>query len=177
MKKQTRVSKKNWTGTNLESLMDILAGKDGVARQKARKLLVVMGKPAVPSLIRALQNSKSDHLRWEAAKTLGAIGDARAIPQLVKSLEDSDQDVAWLAAEALRKFKKVAWPTLLRVLIRDKSGSVSLHQGAHHVLRDQKEDGFNDLLATLRNALESSTVPESITVAAYDIFKRMKAKS
>ena len=36
---------------------------------------MALGKPAVPSLIRTLQNSKEDHVRWEAAKTLGAIGD------------------------------------------------------------------------------------------------------
>lgn len=157
--------------------MDTLASKDGVTRQKARKSLVALGKPAVPSLTQTLQNSGLDHVRWEAVKALGAIGDARAIPSLVKALEDSDPDVAWLAAEALRKFKKVAWPPLLRVLIRSGSDSVLLRQGAHHILRNQKEVGFNGLLATLTEALVFSTVPESTTVAAYEILKRMKAKS
>ena len=150
------MSKQKWTGTNLESLMDLLASKNGATRQKARKSLVAMGKPAVSSLTRILQNSRVDQIRWEAAKTLGAIGDTRAIPSLVKALEDSDSDVTWLAAEALRNFKKVAWPQLLRALIKSKPDSVLLRQGAHHVFRNQKEDGFNDLLATLRTALESS---------------------
>lgn len=73
-------------GTNLESLMDMLASKDGMTRQKARKSLVALGKPAVSSLVRALQKSESDQLRWEAAKALGAIGDPRSIPRLVKAL-------------------------------------------------------------------------------------------
>ena len=171
------MSKQKWTGTNLESLLDLLASKNGATRQKARKSLVAMGKPAVSSLTRILQNSRVDHIRWEAAKTLGAIGDTRAIPSLVKALEDSDSDVTWLAAEALRNFKKVAWPQLLRALIKSKPDSVLLRQGAHHVFRNQKEDGFNDLLATLRTALESSSASESTPFAASNILKRLKAKS
>jgi HEAT repeat protein len=161
---------------DLESLMGTLESKDGATRQRARKSLATLGKPAVSSLTRALQNSELDHVRWEAAKTLSAIGDSTAIPSLVRALEDSDPDVAWSAAEALRKFKKIAWSSLLRALMKSGADSVLLRHGAHHVFRNQKMDGFNDLLAALTSALESSTVPESTTVAAYDILKRMKAK-
>jgi HEAT repeat protein len=171
------MSKQILTGTNLESLIDLLANKNAATRMKARKSLVALGKPAVPSLIRTLQKSEEDHIRWEAAKTLGAIGDPRAIPSLVKALEDSDQGVVWLAAEALGKFKKIAWPPLLRALVKSEKDSVSLRLGAHHVLRKQKEDGFNDLLSTLRTALESSTASESTPFAASNLLKRMKTKS
>jgi hypothetical protein len=175
--RRKNVRKQILNGTDLKSLMEMLAGKDSATRQKARNSLVALGKPAVSSLTRVLRNSKSDHVRWEAAKTLGAIGDAGAIPSLVKALEDRDHDVAWLAAEALRDFKMAAWPSLLRGLVKRGSDSVSLRHGAHHVLRNQKEDGFNDLLASLSDALESSTLPESTTVAANDLLKRMKEKS
>lgn len=165
------------SGTNIKLLMDILKSKNGANRQKARRSLVALGRPAVASLTQALQNSKLDHVRWEAAKALGAIGDTKAISPLVKVLEDSDPDVAWLAAEALRQFKKAAWPPLLRLLIKRGSDSALLRQRAHHVLRSQKENGFDDLLASLREDLESSTVQESTPVAAYAILKRMKRKS
>ena len=165
------------TGTNLESLMDMLASKKGAIRMKARKSLVVLGKLAVPLLIRVLQNSKFDHLRWEAAKSLGVIGDVKSIPSLVKALEDSDIDVAWLAAKALQKFKKAAWPALLHALTKCKEDSVSLRNGAHHVLVDQKEDGFNDLLRNLSVALKSSAAPELTVIAADELLKRMKAKN
>jgi len=154
--------------------MDLLADKEPAVRLKARNSLVDMGKPAVSSLTGALRNSKLEHVRWEAVKTLGEIGDIRAIPSLVKALEDSDSDVNWLAAEALKNFKKVAWPTLLRALIKSNPDSVLLRQGVHHVLRNQKEDGFNDLLATLRIALESNSAPESTPSAASDILNRLK---
>jgi hypothetical protein len=165
-----------WSNTNVEFLMDMLTSENGATRQKAWRSLVALDTTAVSSLSWALRNSSLDHLRWEAAKTLGAIGDRRAIPSLVKALEDSDPDVTWLAAEALKKFKKAAWPSLLRVLVKSDSESVLLRQGAHHVLRNQKEDGFNDLLKTLTKALESSTAQESTPLAASDILNRMKVK-
>ena len=151
------MSKQKMTGTNIESLMDMLASKNSVTRQRARKSLVTLGKPAVLSLTRALKNSKLNHLRWEAAKTLGAIGDTKAIPSLVQALEDSDMDVTWLAAEGLRKFKKAAWSKLLRALIKSGEDSVLLRHGVHHVLKFQKEEGFNDLLKALTKALESNS--------------------
>ena len=171
------MSKQKRAGINVKALMDTLKSENGAHRQKARKALVTLGRRAVPLLTQALQNSRLDQVRWEAAKTLGAIGDTRAITPLVKALEDIDPDVAWLAAEALRKFRKVAWPPLLRVLIKRGSVSALLRQRAHHILRNQQEDGFNDLLATLRTDLESNTLQESTPLAAYDILKRMKVKS
>ncbi len=165
------------TGTNIEALMDMLASKDGVIRQKAREALVAQGKPAVSSLIQALQNSRLDQVRWEAAKALGSINDTRSLPSLVKALEDSNHDVAWLAADALKTYRMAAWPPLLQALIRSGSDPVELRKGAHHVLVDQKEDGFNDLLATLLKALESSSAPESSSVAAHEILKRMNVKA
>jgi len=56
-------------------LTELLASEDGMIRQKARKTLVALGKPAVPSLVQALQSSRVDQARWEAAKALAAIGD------------------------------------------------------------------------------------------------------
>jgi HEAT repeat protein len=165
------------TGTNIESLMDLLGNNDGTIRQNAREALVTLGKPAVASLTQALQDSNSDQVRWEAAKALGGINDAGSIPPLVKALEDKNSDVAWVAADALKLFKKAAWPSLLRALIRSKSDSVALRKGAHHVLVDQKEEGFSDLLAALLQALESSSAPESSAVAANEILKRMDVKA
>lgn len=171
------MNKQKGTGTNLESLMDMLASKDGVIRQNAREALVTLGKPAVSSLTQALLNSSSVQVRWEAAKALGSINDTRSIAPLVKALEDSDPDVAWLAADALMPYKKTAWPPLLQALINSRSDSVLLRKGAHHVLVDQKEDGFNELLTTLLKALESSSAPESSAAAAHDILKKMNVKA
>ena len=170
------MSAKKRIDRNLVSLIDMLASEDGATRLKARKLLVAIGKPAVAPLRRSLQESEVDHVRWEAVKALGGIGDPGAIPPLVKALQDRDPDVRWLAAEALRKFKRVAWPPLLRALIRGGPDSVLLRETAHHVLRNQKENGYNDVLATLTKALVSSSAPISTKVAAYDFLRRIQSK-
>jgi hypothetical protein len=169
------MSRQVQTKANLESLIRTLASKDGLARQKARHSLVRAGRPAVPLLIQALQESPVDQVRWEAAKALGMMGDASAIPVLVQALEDHDADVAWLAAEALQKFKKAAWPALLHALIQYGAGSSALRQGAHHVFRRQREPGFEDLIAALLKALETETLPEATTTAAHQILERMDA--
>jgi hypothetical protein len=44
-------------------------------------------------------------------------------------------------------------------------------------LRNQEGDGFNDVLAALLKALESSTVPVATVVAANDFLKRMEAET
>lgn len=165
---------RKYTETEIESYMDLLLSRDGATRESARKSLVRVGKPAVIPLTRALQHSGSDQFRWEAAKTLGEIGDSSGIPVLVSALEDRNHDVAWLAAEALKKFKKIAWLPLLNTLIKKGSDSIQLRQGVHHVLRNQNEEGFADLLRKLTKALESGSVPETSAGAAHDILKRMK---
>jgi HEAT repeat protein len=165
--------KRNGMYLELESLVDMLASKDGMVREKAREVLVSMGKPAVSSLTQALKHSGQDQVRWEAAKALGSIGDTRAIPSLVTALKDCNPDVAWLAAEGLIKFEKHAWPPLLRALISDGAKSVLLRQGAHHVLLNQHEHGFRDLLKILETDLECNTMPEMTLNAARDILKKM----
>ena len=78
MSEQTSLIKKNRSGIDPEFLMDKLASKNNLTREKAREALIALGKPAVPSLIRTLENSELNHLRWEAAKILGSIEDKRA---------------------------------------------------------------------------------------------------
>lgn len=171
------MKKQESTGTDLGSLMEALEGKEGMSRQKARESLVTLGNRAVPSLANALQNCELKQVRWEAAKALRAILEAKSIPQLVNALEDSESDVAWLAAEALTEFKKVAWPELMRALVERGPQSITLRRGAHHVLGKQKEDGFDDLLISLREALESTNDPGSLTIPADALLDRMQAKA
>jgi hypothetical protein len=162
---------------NIQFLTKLLENDDDVVRRKARKSLVLMGKKATPSLLAVLENSKIYKARWEAAKALGSINDARAIHALVIALEDEESDVAWLAAKALEKFGKAAWVELFQALVKRGSESIQLQHGAHHILRKQEEEGLNDLLENLRKALQSVSVPESISLAAYNILMRMKKTS
>jgi HEAT repeat protein len=165
------------TGISTQSLVNLLESEDEKVRTRARKSLVTIGKQAVPNLLPVLENSKIYKARWEAAKALSEIGDMKSIPILVKALEDPESDVAWLVAKTLEKFRKAAWPQLLHALVDRGSKSVLLQHGAHHILRKQKVEGFNDLLDILRKSLESGAVPESISPAAYQMLERMKKQA
>ncbi|MDK9699005.1 MAG: HEAT repeat domain-containing protein [bacterium] len=160
--------------TQVRSLMKSLTSDDGMLREHARESLITLGKPAVSPLIRALLCSKSDQVRWESSKALGAINDTRSIRPLVRALHDSNPDVAWLAAEGLLQFQMKAWPPLLRALLKNEPNSNLLRLGAHHVFASQSDNRFNDLLATLTLALEPSGSRESTIITAYEILKRMR---
>ncbi len=162
------------SGKSTQSLANLLNSEDDKVRTKARKSLVVIGKQAVLPLSFVLENSKIYKARWEAAKALSEIRDIKSIPVLVKALEDPASDVAWLAAKTLKKFKKAAWPELLLALKKRGAESALLRDGAHHILRDQKMEGYNDLLDLLREALEKSSSPEATLLAAFNILERMK---
>ncbi len=157
----------------IELLISMLTNTDSLMRQTMRVALISIGEPAVPQLITALQTSKSEIVRWEIAKALGVMLDERSIPALVASLNDASIDIAWLSAEALAKFKKRAWPTLLRALIKDGSKSILLRRGAHHVLRNQNDEEYNELLNTLRKVLEKETVPAGSFAVASKILAQM----
>ncbi len=154
--------------------INLLASKDLKERKKARLILIDKGKKAVPYLIDALKHSEVYKVRWEAAKALGEISDVDSIPILIIALNDSESDVAWLAGEALKNFKKAAWKELLEAVIDRGAESIKLRYGAHHVFRNQKEEGYNDLLTTLRKTLVTFTIAESIALAAYKILAKLR---
>jgi HEAT repeat protein len=160
----------------IETLVEGLARAEGMGLKRARLSLVALGKSAVPALCEALRNSEASKVRWEAAKALGAIGDAAAASVLVGALEDNDADVAWLAAEALRKMKAAAWPDLLRALVERGSVSAALRRGAHHALWKQKDKDYDDQLGSLKKALEFDTVPESTPLEARAFLSQLEDK-
>jgi HEAT repeat protein len=85
---------------SIRVLTDSLCSKDPVGRWRTRMALVDMGQRAVPSLIEVLEHA-DECMRWEAAKVLSDIGDARAAPGMVRALEDRSFGCRWLAAEGL----------------------------------------------------------------------------
>jgi HEAT repeat protein len=158
------------TGDNeIAELLDSLASKDGIIRQHAREKLENIGKPAVMTLIVALDDHR-DQVRWEAAKTLVVIADHRAAPALVKHLQDEDFDVRWLAAEALIALQEEALPTLLGEL-ELHSNSIRLREGAHHVLKKLKNEQVALIVKPVLEALNKLepelTVPVAVKTALY----------
>lgn len=156
----------------ISSLVGTLTSADGVGRHAACVQLEEIGPPAVPALIAALQ-SPSEHARWEAAKALGEIRDARAAPTLVKTLEDEKAAIRWLAATALINLGGDALVPLLQGL-EGHSDSIWFRDGARHVLRSLIREGVADealpVLETLENIVPCIEAP----VAAYHVLQDLR---
>jgi HEAT repeat protein len=158
---------------HLQTLIAALAHDDPVERYRARETLVAIGRPAVKPLIELLSDARS-HVRWEAAKALGPIGDPAAAAALVNALEDRDGDVRWLAAAGLIKLGCSGLHPLL-IALRDRPDSDWLRDGAHHV--------FHDLVGRLpfrlaRSMLAALDHPEPQMVvpqAAYEALKALES--
>ncbi len=129
-----------------------LRSRDGSVRKKARETLTSMGKRVVRQLIPLLKDP-DDNVRWEATKALASIADARVAPELVTALEDRTFGVRWLAAEGLIAMDREALVPLLEALI-ERSNSVWLRGGAHHVLHDLANGDLEDLLTPIVAALD-----------------------
>lgn len=162
--------------SEIPALMAMLAHKDGLIRKKGREGLEALGRPAVAPLCEALLTAKDHHVRWAAAKALGTLRDPDSAPALVDALEDRNSDVSWLAAVALENLGQEAWRPLLQGLIDRGVESVALREGAHHVFSKQKAPGFDDLLDTIREALEFGELTEAGGIAASEMLKRLRDK-
>jgi HEAT repeat protein len=157
----------------INTLIVGLRAKDGMVRQKARRRLVAMGKPAVPFLTKLLQDAR-EQTRWEAAKALGAIADPEASKALTSAMEDEDFDVRWLAAEALIRLGRDGLPSLLRALA-ERSNSVWLRDGAHHVLTSLSKKRMKILLKPMLSALAKVDPEIDVPVAARALLNDLKA--
>jgi HEAT repeat protein len=151
-KEKVRPKRKRSFGPRLDPLINALHSKDGEERRQGRLSLVSVGPEALEPLIEML-NDPDHEVRWEAAKALGEIADPWSAPALVEILGDADFDIRWLAAEGLIALGKAGLEPILEALV-NKSDSVYLREGAHHVMYDLAHKGFRDQLAPVMAALD-----------------------
>jgi HEAT repeat protein len=160
---------------DIHDLIAVLTDTNPVDRKHAREALVSIGKPALDPLIRLL-NDHRPHVRWEAVKALGSIGDQVAVPALVGALEDEDGDVRWLAAEGLIDFGLEAVQPLLSALAC-RSCSSDLLESAHHVLCAlNNRRGLSKPVKSVLAALNGTTPRLAIHLAAYRALNAIRAK-
>lgn len=152
-----RLAMSQWLGfykidPTIQSLVISLSSNDDIVRIHSRNSLVKIGKPAVPQLIEALRHG-GHWLRWEAAKTLGEIGDPSAASALVQGLKDEEFDVGWLAAEGLIKMKAGGIEPLLHALMAE-ADLPRLREGAHHVIRELIKGELKEYLTPVLSAMD-----------------------
>ncbi|MGA2254466.1 MAG: HEAT repeat domain-containing protein [Thermoguttaceae bacterium] len=160
----------------IRELIAALASSSPVTRKKARKALVALGGPAVPALIQLLSH-RQPHVRWEAAKALGAVADPIAASALVNALEDRDGDVRWLAAEGLAALGQDALQPLLAALI-ERNERDWLCEGAHHICHALvKKKALAPILRPLLAVLEKHECEFAVPAAAYAALSRLRDSS
>lgn len=123
-----------------DALLAHLSDWDPRSRHQARQALVHMGKGALPLLIEKLSD-RDWHVRWEAVKALGEIGDPATAAPMVRLLQDDDTSVRWAAMGSLIELGRAAVEPLLLTLTRDFQ-SARLRQGAHHILHTFNSRGL-----------------------------------
>ena len=162
--------------SNMHELLIRLGSTNGMEREKAREALVEIGRDSIDFLMELLSHPKHIY-RWEAIKTLEEIADPISIPLLIQALEDDKGDVRWIAAKGLIKLGALSIKPLLKIL-EEKSDSVFILAGAHHVFFDLKEKkllpkGFPT--AKLLSVLKNPEWAESVKPLAYQILNNLKS--
>ncbi|MEB3323296.1 MAG: HEAT repeat domain-containing protein [Synechococcaceae cyanobacterium] len=113
-------------------LIAALASPRAARRHDARLALEAIGNPAVGHLIQGLGDMKNE-VRSEAIRALGNIGDAEAVPALIRELEDESSACRWLAAESLATIGAASLAPLLE-LLAEGVDSFEVRRGVLHVL-------------------------------------------
>ncbi len=92
----------------------------------------------------------------------------------MRHLEDRKVGVRWLAAEALVAIGRPALRPLLEALLQ-RSASLELREGAHHVLHDllpRKHFGF---VVPVLEALECPAPELRVPLAAQEVLERLES--
>lgn len=158
----------------VRTLVDRLSDKNGQIRERARYTLVLIGSPAVPSLLE-LTSSRDKRTRWEAAKTLAAIADPRSMPAQLALLSDPESDIRWIAAKGLIKLGPQVLVDVLGAIINEPD-SKNLRRSVHHVLRELAGENpvVKELVDPVLDVLGETSPPSTIPPAADEARKEIE---
>lgn len=156
----------------IRKLIMTLSSDNDSIRKEARQSLVAIGSAAVAPLIEALKQ-KDDHVRREAVKALCEIEDPQVAPVLIRTLEDEEFDIRWLAAEGLIGLRMNGLKPLLQALI-EHGGSPLLLEGAHHVIHYMAKGGLRKCLGPVLSSLEGVEPSVKAPIAAFHALEMMK---
>lgn len=120
-----------------ESLISQMGDENGLVRQRARLMLVHLGKDSIPYLRDAL-HSQNTHVRWEAVNALGEFNEPDVLEDLTAMLMDEDVGVRWTTAENLIQQGRDAMCPLLLSFIHNFD-SPWMREGLHHILHVFKD--------------------------------------
>jgi len=130
---------------SIEPLVQLLKDNDVGVRMAVGNALAKIGKPAVPTLVMALTDSRND-VKKIAAETLGKIKDMESVGPLIQLLKDDDLGIRLTVERSLKEVGKPAVPLLIEALKNDNN---NIRNGAATVLGRIKDTGAIDHLCRL----------------------------
>jgi HEAT repeat protein len=158
-------------GDDVPALLEALADSRAAIRMQAREALIERGDEVVAPLTELLEH-KTFHVRWEAAKALEQMRPPAAVTGLIRALRDEEQDVRWVAADALIAIGRPALKPLLEALI-ERSDSFELRQSAHRILQHVEEPDLQAILNDCLLALGHVGAESDIIPAAEKALERL----
>ena len=153
-------------------LVRALAQSNPRVHKAAGRALAEMGAIIQPALIQALEHP-SDHVRWHAARGLGAIGDVRAIHVLAAGLVDENRQVRWASASALAEIGSPAVPAILEIL-RTHPLDEDLRQVVFHSLHAMPLAARKELLPLIEALASPATSSLAPAIASRMVIEVQK---
>lgn len=142
-------------------LINALTSDNGLLHREARRALQSMGCRAEPAWVELLQHSDS-HIRWEASRGLGEIGNAKAALILAEGLFDENYAVRWATADVLANLGESAVPATLTLLSRyplDEKPRQAAYHALHGISNRTIQERIKSLIDALRDPAASVNVP------------------
>lgn len=147
----------------IAGLIRCLSAHDNAGmRNSAIEALVQIGGQAVDAMLAAMHAAPDPDVRKFLIDTLGDIRDARAVPPLVRALDDRDENICVAAAEALGKVRdRRAADPLIACLARSDRGWLD-YAAAEALGEIGDERALGPLLAALGRSSLREPVLESL---------------
>ncbi len=141
-------------------LLALTMNRDELHREASRALNN-LGPLAKSVWIEALGHP-DEHIRWEAARGLGQIGDARAVDILAGGLLDENYSVCWATSDALAHLGTQAIPAILTILSQYRLNEPSrnaIYHALHGILSTSTQEYIEPLLEALRGPTPDIEAP------------------
>ena len=131
----------------VESLVQNLSSADDMLARISIKMLKEIGSAATPYLLEQLKQQAPEMMRGRIIDVLGHVRDLRALPYLLRFLDDSALVVQQQVAAALRSFAPESIPGLIDLVLYSDSEPVASR--AEQILGDIGEEAVRPVIQAL----------------------------
>ncbi len=154
--KQARKAGENVAGEKaIEFLVQNLSSSDGTVVRATIKTLNEIGSPAVPYLLGQMNPQAPEVMRMRIVEVLADVRDLRALPYLLRFLDDPALVVQQQIATALRTFAPESIPELIDHVLHSDSELVAIR--AERILGDIGEEVITPVIQALTPVVAGRT--------------------